>query len=110
MSNKSFRTDPERLEELIEEATTDAYDDEEQHSGLLTMIEEHLGCPFKAKVIGEEIEVTDIEWPESGLGLKFTCHYKDNTYSIDATSLEWIEPFPEGFEWVEAYFAWLRRF
>ncbi len=110
MPERKFVTDPERLDELIEEATVDAYDDGEQHSGLITMIEENLDCPFKTKVIGEEIEVTDTEWPEFGLGLKFTCQYKGNTYSIDATSLEWVEPLPEGFEWVEAYFEWLSRF
>jgi hypothetical protein len=32
MSSRSFRTDPERLEELIEEATVDCYDEEEPHS------------------------------------------------------------------------------
>jgi hypothetical protein len=40
MSNRSFRTDPERLEALVEEATVDCYDEYEQHSGLLTMIED----------------------------------------------------------------------
>ena len=46
MSSRSFRTDPERLEELIEEATVDCYDEEEQHSGLLTMIEDDVVFPF----------------------------------------------------------------
>jgi hypothetical protein len=25
---------------------------------------------------------------------------------VDLGSLEWIEPHPEGFEWIEAYLAW----
>jgi Calcium binding len=58
MSSRSFRTDPERLEELIEEATVDCYDEEEQHSGLLTMIEDEVVFPFDAKVIGEIVQIT----------------------------------------------------
>jgi len=30
------------------------------------------------------------------------------TYAIDADSIDWVEPLPEGFEWIEAYFAWAR--
>ena len=100
------KTDPERLRELIEEGTVDAYDEYEQHTGLLTMLEDHVVCPFKARVIGEVVEVTNFEWPESGLGFKARCQYKSKTYSVDITSLEWTEPLPEGFEWIEAFFEW----
>jgi hypothetical protein len=50
-----------RLQELIEEATTDCYDEDEEHAGLLTMIEDHLVCPFRAKVIGKEVAVVGLE-------------------------------------------------
>ncbi len=93
MSSRSFRTDPERLEKLIEEATVDCYDEEEQHSGLLTMIEDEVVFPFDARVIGEIVQITGMAWPDHGVGLQFT---------------EWVEPLPEGFEWIEAYFAWSR--
>lgn len=103
-------TDPERLSELIEEATIDAYGDEEQHTGLLTMIEDNVVCPFKAKLIGEVVEITDFVWPDSGLGLKVKCTHKGKTHLIDITSLEWTDPLPEGFEWIEVYFEWRRGF
>jgi hypothetical protein len=108
MSSRSFRTDPERLEELIEEATVDCYDEEEQHSGLLTMIEDEVVFPFDAKVIGEIVQITGMAWPDHGFGLQFTCEKNGTTYTIDADSIEWVEPLPEGFEWSEAYFAWSR--
>lgn len=76
----------------------------------LTLIEENVVCPFRAKLIGETIEVTDFAWPESDLGLKVQCQYKGKTYLIDITSLEWTNPLPEGFEWIEAYFEWLKGF
>lgn len=108
MSSQSFRTDPERLEELIEEATVDCHDEDEQHSGLLTVIEEEVVFPFKAKVLGDIVRITGVEWPDHGFGLQFTCEKNGATYKIDAGSIEWVEPLPEGFEWIEAYFAWAR--
>ena len=47
------------LLKLIEEATVDCYDQHEQHSGLLTMIADSVECPFHARVIGEEVLVTE---------------------------------------------------
>jgi hypothetical protein len=35
-----------RLDELIEEATVDCYDEEEQATGFFTMIDENLASPF----------------------------------------------------------------
>jgi hypothetical protein len=36
-----------RLEELIEQATVDCYNEEEQVTGLFTMIEDNLAIPFE---------------------------------------------------------------
>lgn len=74
MSSRSFRTDPERLEELIEEATVDCYDEEEQHSGLLTMIEDEVVFPFDAKVIGEIVQITGMAWPDHSFGPQRVFH------------------------------------
>jgi len=98
--------DIERLRELIEEATVDCYNEEEQEQGLLTMIEDNLVCPFSAKVLGETVEVTELRQPPSGPGLKAVCQYKGKEHLIDITSLEWPKQKPKGFEWLEAYLAW----
>jgi hypothetical protein len=42
----------QRLEQLIAEATVDCYDEEEQATGLYTMIEEHLALPLKTTILG----------------------------------------------------------
>jgi hypothetical protein len=94
---------------LIEEATVDAYGEEEEHTGLLTMIDDNIVCPFRAKVIGEEIEVTALEWPPSGYGLMAVCEHKGKTYHLDITALEWVKPRPKGFEWIAAYLAWREK-
>lgn len=96
----------ERLWDLIAEATVDCYGEDEEHSGLLTMIEDNVVCPFRAKVIGEEVTVVELEWPKSGYGLLAVCEHKGKKHHVDVSSLEWVKPRPEGFEWIEAYLLW----
>ncbi len=106
MAKPKAAADRKRLQTLIQEATVDCYDEEEQQVGLLTMIEENVVCPFRARVIGEEVELTGFEPPKQGTGLFALCQRAGRTYRVDVTSLEWIDPKPEGFEWIEAYLAW----
>lgn len=49
---------------LVDEATVDAYNDDEQATGLFAMIEEHLVLPFETAILGvavtvEQIDLTD---------------------------------------------------
>jgi hypothetical protein len=104
-AGKPSSIDTDRLWALIEEATVDCHDEGEQHAGLLTMIEDEVVCPFKARVIGEDVVVTGFEWPDDGYGLKACCQRTGATHAVDITSLEWVER-PKGFEWIEAYLQW----
>ncbi len=106
MAKRKADKDRARLAALIDEATIDCYGEEEQHSGLLTMIEDNVECPFQAKVIGEKVVVTGFEWPKAGYGLFAVCERGARKYQVDINSLEWVKPLPEGFEWIEAYQAW----
>ncbi len=106
MAKKAADKKEARLRALIEEATVDCYNEAEEHMGFLNMIEEHVVCPFMAKVIGEDVEVVEFRSPESGFGLDAVCRYKGKDYRIDAGSLEWPKKKPEGFEWIEAYLLW----
>jgi hypothetical protein len=54
------------IDRLIDEATMNCLGEDEEHAGLLTMIEAYVVCPFRAKVIGETVEVTGFRWPDSG--------------------------------------------
>ncbi|WP_254876705.1 calcium-binding protein [Verrucosispora sp. NA02020] len=49
------------LEAMIEEATVDAYGDDQQLTGLFTMIEEHLAVPFTTTVLGVEVTVRKVD-------------------------------------------------
>ena len=55
----------------------------------------------------KEVEVVELRGREVGLGVDAVCRYKGKDYRIDIFSLEWLRRKPPGFEWVEAYRAWL---
>jgi hypothetical protein len=55
------------LDELIAEAVVDAYNDDEQLTGLYTMIEEHLAMPFDTRVLGVEVTVRRVDLQAEGI-------------------------------------------
>lgn len=56
MSMKSKLT-TKYLNELIEQATTDAYNESEQAGGFFAMIEGNLTLPFVTHVLGQQVTV-----------------------------------------------------
>jgi len=63
-----------RLEQMVEEATVDAYGESEQTTGLYTMLEEHLELPFNTKVLGVEA-AAQVHLYELCLAM---CWYRDS--------------------------------
>jgi LytS/YehU family sensor histidine kinase len=49
------------LDKLIEEATTDAYNESEQAGGFFAMIEENIALPFVTQVLGQEVTVAKVD-------------------------------------------------
>ncbi len=101
---KKTKKDLARLRDLVAEATVDCYDENEQALGLVNMVADQVTCPFNAKVLGEEVRVSGFD--SQGQSLVAICERKGKEYRINVDSLAWIEPYPEGFEWIEAYLAW----
>ncbi len=100
------RDDSRRLRALIDQATGDSQDESDEHAGLLSTIREEVACPFRARVAGEDVECVRFEWPRNGYGLNAICKSKGKTHVVNIGKLEWVEPLPQGHEWIEAYFAW----
>jgi hypothetical protein len=61
--NKPTRTE---LHAMIEEATVDAYDEEEQLGGFFNMIEENLAVPFETTVLGVTVTVEGVGQTSAG--------------------------------------------
>ena len=49
------------LDQLVEQATVDAYGDSEQRCGLFTMMEDHLALPFETEVLGVPVTVERLD-------------------------------------------------
>jgi hypothetical protein len=96
-----------KLDELIEEATVDAYGESEQTVGFFTLLEERLKSPFKTQVLGmegivERFDMTDDEQ------IVAVCLRGKSQQPISILDLTLPDPPPEGAEWIEAFRRWTR--
>ncbi|WP_210589794.1 hypothetical protein [Streptomyces sp. GESEQ-35] len=96
-----------QLDEMVEQATVDAYEDEEQLTGLFTMIAEQLAVPFKTIVLGVEVTVKKVDLLP-GSRIVAICTHGRYRQAIGILDLLLPDPPPEGAEWIEAYRHWER--
>jgi len=94
------------LDALVEEATVDAYNDEEQLSGFAVMIEDNLEMPFETTVLGVMVTVNGVTRAESGIVAD--CVRDGQHQAISVLDLPLPEPPPKGAEWIAAYRHWAR--
>ena len=94
-----------RLRELIDEATVDAYDEDEQRMGFYTMLEDHLAVPFETEVLGMPVQVTEVELNDAQ-DIVAVCQRGRHTQRIAIVDVPLPKPPPEGAEWIAAYRRW----
>jgi uncharacterized protein (UPF0262 family) len=94
------------LDALIEAATVDCYNEEEQITGLFTMIEEHLVLPFETSVLGMTVTVSSVDLTVSDQ-IVAICRRDGVKQAIPILDLPMPAPAPDGAEWIEAYRRWL---
>jgi hypothetical protein len=95
------------LDTLIEEATVDCFNDEEQITGLFTMIDEHLALPFDTEVLGVTVTVTKVDLTIDH-EIVAVCRRNTHKQTIPILDLPLPTPPPDGAEWIEAYRRWRR--
>jgi len=95
------------LDELVEEATVDAYGEDEQLTGFYTMIEDDLTLPFTTMVLGIEVTVAGIDLTD--FGIVAICVRGTHRQSIPIPDLPLPAPPPPGSEWIAAYRHWAGR-
>ena len=101
------RLNKARLDELIEEAIVDCYNEDEQLMGLFTMIEDNLVLPFETEVLGVTVTVERIDLNEANEILAI-CRHGRERQAIPVLNLPLPSPPPDGWEWIEAYRYWCR--
>jgi hypothetical protein len=97
------------LKKLIEQAVVDAYNEEEQAVGFLTMIQEHLALPFSANVFGVEVVVEKVDLARDGQ-IVAVCRRDKIRQRIGILDLPLPTPAPAGAEWIAAYHHWRKGF
>ena len=73
------------------------------------MSEGGLTLPLKAKVLGDLVEVVDLDGANSSLrrGITALVRKGDREYSVGLAGLQFVDPDPAGAEWLEVYRYWL---
>lgn len=104
---KARKNTTKYLDQLIEEATTDAYSESEQAGGFFTMIEENLALPFLTQVLGQDVTVVKVDMTNRD-EIIVICTRGKEKQSIPILDLPLPNPLPAGTEWIEAYRRWCR--
>jgi hypothetical protein len=92
------------LDAMVAQAVVDAYTDDEQLSGLYTMIADNLAVPFTTVVLGVEVTVRKVDLTSSGIVA--ICARGRLRQAIGILDLPLPAPPPEGAEWIDAYRHW----
>jgi hypothetical protein len=94
-----------RLNEMIEQATVDAYNESEQITGWFTMIDENLAVPFETTLLGVPVTVEHVNLNQSE-HIVAVCTRGRSRQSLPILDLPLPTPPPGGAEWIEAYRRW----
>ncbi len=103
--NPRPRISKRRLEEMIEAATVDCYNESEQVTGWLTMIEDNLAVPFVTTVLGLAVTVERVDL-SGGDQLVAVCTCGRHRQALPILDLPLPTPPPDGAEWIEGYRRW----
>ena len=96
------------LEEMVEQATVDCYNDSEQVCGLFTAIEDALAVPFETRLLGAPVAVTAVDLT---VGDRVVARVRQagERQRIPLLDLPLPNPPPDGAEWIAAYRYWAAR-
>ncbi|MBI4082903.1 MAG: hypothetical protein HY423_09870 [Candidatus Lambdaproteobacteria bacterium] len=92
---------------MIEQATVDAYGEEEQRTAFLTVIEDELACPFRTRVLGVKVTVERVDFNRAD-EIVAICSKDVRRQAIPLVGLPLPESPPRGAEWIAAYRRWAR--
>jgi len=95
---------------MISDATVDAYGDYEEFMSMVCHLDSNRAFPFRAKALGDNVEVMGIEANVSspGRGVVANVRKKGKIYTIGLAELT-VGPDSENTEWIEMFHYWLER-
>jgi hypothetical protein len=105
MKNRVPRLGRKRLNDLLEEATIDCYNLDEEICGLFTMIQDELEVPFETEILGVQVTVERIDLAHNVI--LAVCRRGRFRQRVPLLDLALPSPLPKGSEWIETYRHWL---
>ena len=96
-----------RLEALLAEALVDCYNESEELTGLYTLIEDNVACPFATRVLDVDVEVERLDLNDAG-EVVAVCRRGRSRQRVPILDLPLPDPPPPGWEWIEVYRYWGR--
>jgi hypothetical protein len=96
------------LEALIGAALVDTYNEDEELSAWLAVLEDELAFPFATAVLGTPVTVTGLDLPARG-GVCAVCTSGRHRKWVPLSDLELPDPQPAEVAWVRAYRLWNSR-
>ena len=103
--SKKLKLTTKYLNEMIKQATTDAYNESEQAGGFFAMIEENLVLPFVTQVLGQEVTVAKVDITRRDQ-IVAICVRGKVRQRIPILDLPLPDPQPKGAEWIKAFKRW----
>lgn len=91
---------------MIEEATVNCYNPEEQITGFYTMMADGLAVPFQTTVLGVQVTVEKIDLSDASDEILAICSRDGQRQAFPILDLPLPIPPPEGAEWIQAYRHW----
>lgn len=96
------------LDALVEEATVDAHDEEEQATGFWSVLDDELVLPFETEVLGLRVSVETLEMTDS-YDIVAVCQAGKKRQRVRLVDLPLPDPSPQGAKWIAAYRHWRRE-
>jgi hypothetical protein len=108
VAGRTKRLSKSELDEMIEEALVDAYGESEQITAFCTMIEDNMTFPFESVILGAKVKVEKVDLTDDER-IVFVCRRGRERLLLDVRELEYSNPPPEGWKWIEAYRHWAQK-
>ena len=108
MSQRILVSREQRIQQWMDDAMCDAYDEQEQLSGFFTIIEDSIKAPCEARVAGTPVSVLGVDMTDTRiLAICKRAHVRTK-YRIDIRDVT-IDPKTPVSECIDAYRRWSRE-
>jgi hypothetical protein len=102
MSSQMSGLTREQLDAMVDEATVDCYNEDEQVTGLFTMLEDPLAMPFETLILGFCVTVESVDLTADG-EIVAVCTRDGLPQSIPILDLPLPNPSAQCGGWIGAY-------